>query len=295
MGDVQFLTLASGLRVAFGEYGARDGTPVFLCHGWPASQVQGARLDAPGREIGVRVISLDRPGVGLSQLQPGRRVIDWPPLLAEVADRLGVGSFRVLGISGGAPYALATAWALPARVEAVAVVCGAPPFAELPSMEGLLPAYRALVALYRVRPAAVRWLLRAARPFALANVPRWLVFLILRGLPAPDAAALRDPEIGAMCLANFRGAWSGSAEGVFADAEMYPQPWGFPIEEVRAPVRLWHGREDRNFSWHLAEAMARRLPRCTARFLDGEGHYSLPMRRGGEILRDLVTADFMEI
>ena len=43
------------------------------------------------------------------------------------------------------PYALATAWALPARVEAVAVVCGAPPFAELPSMEGLLPAYRALV------------------------------------------------------------------------------------------------------------------------------------------------------
>ena len=82
MGDVQYLTLASGLRVAFGEYGARDGRPVFLCHGWPASQVQGARLDVPGRELGVRVISVDRPGVGLSQLQPGRRGIDWPPLLA---------------------------------------------------------------------------------------------------------------------------------------------------------------------------------------------------------------------
>ena len=287
MADVQFLKLASGLRVAYGEYGACDGVPVFLCHGWPASQAQGARLDAPGRELGVRVISLDRPGVGLSQLQPGRKVLDWPPLLAEVADRLGIGAFRVLGISGGAPYALAAAWGLPTRVDAVSIVCGAPPLAELAGTAGLTPAYRALLALYRVRPAAVRWLLRAARPFALANVPRWLVLLALRGLPAADAAALRDPEIGAMCLANFRGAWAGSADGVFADAEMYQQPWGFPIEDVRPPVRLWHGREDRNFSWRLAEAVAQRLPRCTAHFLDDEGHYSLPMRRGGEILRDL--------
>ena len=61
----------------------------------------------------------------------------------------------MLSISGGAPYALATAWAMPSRVRAVAVVSGAPPIAELSEQGGLLPLYRWMLALHRTRPGLV--------------------------------------------------------------------------------------------------------------------------------------------
>ena len=51
--------------------------------------------------------------------------------------------------------------------------------------------------------------------------------------------------------------------GIFGggpDAQIYAQSWGFPLEEVRVPVRLWHGKQDRAFAVRLAEEIAARLP-----------------------------------
>ncbi len=56
------------------------------------------------------------------------------------------------------------------------------------------------------------------------------------------------------------------------------------------PVRLWHGKQDRNFAWELSQELARRLPNCHPRFLDDEAHYSLAIRRRREILADLLAA-----
>ena len=73
-----------------------------------------------------------------------------------------------------------------------------------------------------------------------------------------------------------------------ADAEIYAEPWGFPLEEVRVPVRLWHGTKDRTFSFRLAEQIAARLPKCELRLVENAGHYSLPIRNAQEILADLL-------
>jgi pimeloyl-ACP methyl ester carboxylesterase len=73
-----------------------------------------------------------------------------------------------------------------------------------------------------------------------------------------------------------------------ADAEIYATPWGFQLEEVRVPVRLWHGKKDRTFSFHLAEQIAARLPNCELRLVEDAGHYSLPIRHTHEILEDLI-------
>ena len=42
---------------------------------------------------------------------------------------------------------------------------------------------------------------------------------------------------------GFRLAWGKYRDGVFEDAEIYAQPWGFPLEDIRVPVRIWHGTE----------------------------------------------------
>jgi pimeloyl-ACP methyl ester carboxylesterase len=103
------------------------------------------------------------------------------------------------------------------------------------------------------------------------------------------AASLRDDAAFEAIFESQRRAWRGSAEGVMIDAQIYAQPWGFAIEDVHVPVRLWHGIEDRAFAVRLAEEMANRFPNCKARFIQREGHYSLPIRHMHEILEDLIS------
>ena len=81
----------------------------------------------------------------------------------------------------------------------------------------------------------------------------------------------------------------GKLHGVMIDAEIYATPWGFPLEEVRAPVALWHGTKDRTFAHRLAKDVASRLPNCEFHLVEGAGHYSLPIRYIEEILADLLA------
>ena len=289
MPETLFVDVGTGLKLAVDQTGDPDGVPILFFHGWPASRLQGSGFGPEAHELGARIICPDRPGVGLSSLQPGRRLLDWPPLVAELARQLHIDRLRILAISGGGHYAFACAYALPELVEAIAVVSGAPPLGPDVDRRALLAIYRWLLAVYRRQPILVRSFFRVARPFATLQPPRWAWPIILRCVPSADRDALKDLTVFEGSFACYREAWRGSASGVVSDAEVYAQPWGFPVEEVRLPVRLWHGKADRSFSWKLAEELANRLPCCSARFIEDEGHYSLPIRRRREILEDLLT------
>ena len=286
-----FVTLQGGAVVAFQEYGDANGVPVIFCHGWPSSCTMAQLTNEPAGEVGVRIISPDRPGISGSSLQRDRKLADWPRVIEEVLDQLGIGEFRLLAVSGGAPYAYATAAAMPNRVRAIAIVCGAIPMAELEDGRGLLPLYRWMLTLYRSRPQLLRRFFSMARPILAWRPPvrlRPLLLKILMLRPC-DAESLRDEAAFEAIFESQRRAWRGSAEGVMADAQIYAQPWGFSLEDIHVPVRLWHGMQDRAFSVHLAEEVAERLPNCKARFIDDAGHYSLPIRHMREILQDLIS------
>src|SRR3954468_5496231 len=106
------LKTPNGRTIAVSEYGDPAGLPVFFCHGWPSSRTMAELAHEAGRDLGVRIISPDRPGVRDSAFQPGRKLIDWAPLLREIADQLRIDRFRILAISGGAPYAYVTGWTM---------------------------------------------------------------------------------------------------------------------------------------------------------------------------------------
>jgi pimeloyl-ACP methyl ester carboxylesterase len=286
------IKLENGAVIAFEEYGNAKGEPVIFCHGWPSSRIMARLTDDPARDLGIRVISPDRPGISGSSLQPDRKLTDWPQLVERIADHLAISGFRMLAISGGAPYAYATAAAMPERVRAMAIVGGAPPIAEVSDTKALLPLYRWMLALYRTRPWLLRRLFYLARPILSLRPPVRLRPLVLKMLllrPC-DAESLRDAAAFEAIFESQRRAWRASAEGVMADAQIYAEPWGFALEDVRVPVRLWHGKQDRAFSVHLAGELAKRLPNCKARFVDGAGHYSLPIRHMREILEDLISS-----
>ena len=122
---------------------------MFFFHGWPGSRLDFGPNDAAAVAAGVRVIAVDRPGIGGSDPQRGRTVLDWPADVAALADALRLDQFAVFGFSFGGPFARACAYALPERVTRAGLVsCLAP--VDDPSVK-------------RGMPAATRYGLSAAR------------------------------------------------------------------------------------------------------------------------------------
>jgi pimeloyl-ACP methyl ester carboxylesterase len=124
----QVLVLPDGREVGYDDYGG-PGVAVLCCHGGPGNRRQ--RLTGPetlatvarARELGLRLIGIDRPGYGLSTLEPGRTIASWAPTAVAVADHLGLARFMTMGISTGGSYALCIAALYPERVIAVVTGC----------------------------------------------------------------------------------------------------------------------------------------------------------------------------
>jgi pimeloyl-ACP methyl ester carboxylesterase len=120
----QHYTLPDGRRLGYDEHGERDGYPIFYFHGTPSARVEWAFFGTEEltQTLNLRVIAVDRPGMGLSDFQPNRRVTDWPADVCALADHLHLERFGVVGYSGGVPYAAVCAARLPDRLTAVGCV-----------------------------------------------------------------------------------------------------------------------------------------------------------------------------
>src|SRR3954464_14063649 len=119
-GRAESLVTADGRLLAWVEGGDPDGYPVIGLHGTPGCRLSRWPDDSVYAEAGVRYVTTDRAGYGLSSRHRGRSVADEARDVLAVADALGFHRFAVVGGSGGGPHALACAALLPARVERVA-------------------------------------------------------------------------------------------------------------------------------------------------------------------------------
>src|SRR5437899_12576649 len=107
MNRANIVELQDGTVVAFEEYGDPNGVPVLFCHGWPSSRTMARLADEPARELGVRIISPDRPGISASSLQRNSKLTDWTRVVEQIAGHLDINQFRLHAITGGAPFGYA--------------------------------------------------------------------------------------------------------------------------------------------------------------------------------------------
>ncbi len=138
------------------------GFPIFFFHGTPGSHVDWELFyveDASCR-LGVRLIAVDRPGMGLSDFQAGRKFLDWPVDVAALADHLALERFSVLGYSSGGAYALACALKIPDRLAKVGVLNGDGPYDQPGLVEGLEQVFVRLMGLSSTAPGLFRRVLR---------------------------------------------------------------------------------------------------------------------------------------
>jgi len=123
----QTITLKDGRKFGFGEYGDLNGKSLFHNHGHPGSRFVAKLFDETALQNGIRVIGVDRPGMGLSEFKPNPTLLDFPDDIVELADTLGFDKFFVEGISGGGPYALACAYKVPDRLIKCGLIAGMGP------------------------------------------------------------------------------------------------------------------------------------------------------------------------
>jgi pimeloyl-ACP methyl ester carboxylesterase len=241
------VVLSDGRRVGYAEYGAPDGIPLLEFHGFPGSRHY--HLDEQALEAaGVRLLSVERPGVGLSDRLPDRRLLDWPPLVEAFADELRLGRFGVFGVSAGGPSAMACGYAMPERVAVVGLVCAVGPAFDHPRFDALLgEEMAALLPIARqdfeTARALVRDFLKPTAQAVADDVDAFFDGAYLAGvheIDRPRFAAQRD-----LWIACLQATYGHGVDGVVDEVGATFGPWGFAPSSVRVPVRAWHGVLDR--------------------------------------------------
>ncbi|MDO5633503.1 MAG: alpha/beta hydrolase [Micrococcus sp.] len=224
------------------EFGDPRGIPALYFHGTPSSRLEARALDTAARDAGVRVISLDRPGMGRSPHIAGRTLVQWPGQLEQCLDCWGLERVGVIGFSGGGPYAVACLARIPERLTAVALLAPAGLHTGIPFWNRVLPH---LYLRAHAPLAAVVGRVRRTR-----RVPGWMT----EGTTAPLVSAWREafaqgPAGPIQDEAVINEDWSGllreaaqhvTGEGGAAAGGPSDGPWSGGV-----PVRVWQGAQDR--------------------------------------------------
>lgn len=281
----QHLRLPSGRRIDYLELGDPAGVPAIYLHGTPSSASEARWLHAPARAHGVRLVAVDRPGYLASDSRPGAGFTDVAGDVVALADALQLGRFAVVGFSGGAGYALATAHAAPEMVSVVQLGGGMGSlsgdgwqgFAWLPRrlVFGLIAHAPALSA-----PLLSRMLGRLARGIrdrldSPADAAIWFFTGSDRGAQTAAIAAYVRQSAPDDLQGELRdyAAGTGATRAIMDDLRAYARPWPFDLATMTTPVEIWHGRDDPAVPVRFAERAASALPNARAHIFAGEGHF----------------------
>jgi pimeloyl-ACP methyl ester carboxylesterase len=241
--------------------GRTDALPVFWLHGTPNTGEPPEPLFAAAAERGIRWVSYDRPSYGGSSPDPGRTVSSAAADIGVIADALGLDQFAVMGHSGGGPHALAAGALLPDRVRAVVSGSGPAPYGAdgLDWYAGLAGAAESRAAT-RGRDALIEF---------LASEDEFDSEMFT----AADWAALQGPWAW---LGGVAGkAIEAGPEGMIDDSLASVRPWGFALADVRQPVLILHGEQDRMVPVGHGAWLARHLPAAELRLYPDDGHVSV--------------------
>ena len=260
--------------LAYAEYGDLRGKPIFFFHGTPGSRFF-SPPDAITKKLGVHLVTVDRPGYGLSTFQPRRCFLDWPDDILQLASHLGIEEFAVAGHSGGGPYTAVCACSLPEHVTSAALISSAGP-ADAPS---------ATMGMSRLNKAGFTY--GKYIPWSLWRLLIWLIYLRRRADPAAamdrengrrppaDDVQILFPQVRLACLESETEAFRPGMRGLAWDARLLTTPWGFHVEDIKIPVHIWHGTADGLTSIAMARYLAIHIPNSRLHICENEAHLLL--------------------
>lgn len=267
------LQLADGRRLAWREYGDPGGPPVVAVHGSPDSSAIWALFNDAATRCGLRVIAPDRPGFGGSTPLPGRSIVDWVDDLDALTEHLHLERYRLLAISGGSPYALATAWKHPDRVAhlgLVSVICplDAPEVTRDANSQVRLTFWAARRAPFLLRPIG-RMMVRT-----VARDPAKAADRLIGMRPPADREILRRPEMMTVMHENLPLQFK-DAGSIALEMRNAARPWGFDLATVSVRTTIWQGGLDDVHTPAMGRYLANHLPNARLVFEQDRATFDL--------------------
>lgn len=294
--DSQTAQLPDGRTLGYSEYGSSNPSDkaIFYFYGTPSSRLAASWTHDIASSLGARIICVDRPGFGLSTFLPSRKNLDWPTDVLHLLRHLRIDHFRVLGASGGGPYALACARALPRDVlRGVGVWSGVGP--REAGWSDIWPEARLLWNLYSCFPSAVRLVVDNAVVPMVQNPNRAMLkarFLKeIAWMPEAEKAVLygKDGKSVDTLLDSVRESFRQGSRGYLQEMKLLARPWGFQVEDISFEhVRLWYGTEDVNTPARMGCYIADRLKRPLLQVWVGHTHFTSPVGGGERVLRAML-------
>jgi pimeloyl-ACP methyl ester carboxylesterase len=284
------IKLSDGRQLGYAVYGPEAGRPVLYFHGTPSSRLEllllrhyGVDLENLLVEAGLRLIAVDRPGMGLSTFNPKGDFLSFAADAGELMQQLNILNCQVLCWSGGGPYALATAYQYPARITSATIICG---FSRPFDAEVVQAMYNNV------------WYFRAAK--YLPHVLRTGLYIVSRrrvnhtvsqkttGLPFKDFQYMRRlRDLRTLARYTLKEACRVNAKGAVHEARNYYKPFGFDLTTIQQPVHYWWGSQDTSVIELHARAVERYVPNATMHYREHEGHLSIWVKYMKEVLQTI--------
>ena len=299
-------TLPSGDVIGYSICGPADAPPLFFFHGFPSSRLEGAALDEYAQRIPVRIISPDRPGLGLSTFDPNRTLLDYPHQISALAKHLGYkNGYRAIGGSGGGPYALACAKVLPkSELTSVGVLAGIGPMDTGEGTKGMRLGTKLYINSVKYYPGVCAWLVKKfmgekARDPDKEKFHKFMtkgldLQLKLAPMRADEKEMLMKDDAKAIDIIvdTLREHLRQGERGMVQEGQVVSRYWGFRLEDVeREGIRFYYGSDDINTPAATGRAMVAKLKNAHYHEYPGETHMTLFERYGDEILKDMLKDD----
>jgi pimeloyl-ACP methyl ester carboxylesterase len=252
------------------RYGNPAHRAVVFHHGFGSSGLELPDDAALLARLRLQILAPDRPGVGRSSVY---RPLTFPSFADDVVAMLDALEIRdpvgVMGWSVGGVHALALAARHPARVAAGQLLSTCLPLGERAAYRHLSPIWK----LLRWGQLGFPWLNRTTFLWLSRQWQRhpdrtidWFIRLMRPAeahATARHRALLRDAAVQG---------FANHGRGVYDDAQAWCRPPGFRIEDVQAPLRLWHGQADGVWAPGNIPYLARRLGGAPVHLLPAQGH-----------------------
>ena len=275
IGATKTIITKDGRTLAYVEAGSPDGPLVIHNHGGPSSRLEARLLANSALRNGLRLVCVDRPGIGKSGAQPQRSYAGWAQDLLAIADALGCPEFGVTGWSEGGPWALAAAAYIdPRRLRHVSSIAGGSygTFGDNWAADHLSKA-DALGGFLALRFKPGLHLMYAALGLTAKRFPRAFVKQVAQAVNDYDQRILLQPEFATAFGESCAECFAQGSDGLVCDSELLYRGWAFDVTAIQRPVHMWQGTQDKLVAPFINKTVAERMPGAVWHPVEGAGHF----------------------
>lgn len=271
---IKYHLLSDGRILAYQEFGERDGIPTFYCHTTSGSKVEGEFFHQTALSNGIRLICIDRPGIGDSSYLQQRTLKDYPKDLQELAKELEITQFGLIGWTGGAAYALAVSHHMPEQVTFCIIIAGFCDFRSKSDFcEHLDSGIEKLIAHnHRKYPKLVRLYLNLVN-ITTRTLSQFTIRNLMRTVSSIDKKIVTEVNIRSIILRAQKDSFKEGPMGPTKEILIHYSDWGFELKNIDVSIDIFHGAEDQIVPLLFSHHFQKNLPNSQLNIVPEQGHF----------------------